>query len=47
VLVSFGPGKDVASTTQTVPDQTAGTDVYYDKITCRTGLSDIFKIVVP
>jgi hypothetical protein len=47
VLASFGQGKDVTSTTQTVPDQAAGTDVYYDKLTCSTGDSDIFKIVVP
>ena len=47
VLVEFGRGRDVFSTTQTVADQVAGTDVYYDKYTCRNADSDIYKIVVP
>ena len=47
ILVEFGPGRDVTSTTQTVPDQVSGTDVYFDKYTCRTAASDIYKIVVP
>ena len=47
LLVQFGPGRDVTSTTQTVPDQTAGTDVYFDKYKCSNGTSDIYKIVVP
>jgi hypothetical protein len=47
VLVEFRPGRDVFSTTQTTPDQVTGTDVYYDKYTCRTADSDIYKIVVP
>ena len=47
ILVEFGPGRDLASTTQTVPDQVAGTDVYFDKYSCRTAAGDIYKIVVP
>ena len=47
ILVEFGPGRDVTSTTQTVPDQITGTDIYFDKYTCRTAASDIYKIVVP
>jgi hypothetical protein len=47
VLVEFGPGRDITTSTQTVPDQVAGTDVYFDKYTCRTTASDIYKIVVP
>jgi hypothetical protein len=35
VLVEFAPGRDVTSTTQTVPDQVSGTDVYFDKYTCH------------
>lgn len=46
VLVEFGPGRDIFSTTQTVPNQVAGTDVYFDRYNCRSG-SDIYKIVVP
>jgi len=46
VLLEFGPGRDVTSTTQAVPDQVAGTDVYFDRYTCRTAASDIYKIVV-
>ena len=46
ILVEFGPGREVFSTTQTVADQVAGTDVYFDKYNCRHG-SDIYKIVVP
>jgi hypothetical protein len=46
VLVEFGPGRDITSTTQAVPDQVAGTDVYFDKYTCHTAESDIYKIVV-
>ena len=48
VLVQFGRGRDVFETTQTVPDQVSGTDVYFDKYTCR-GVTDgdIYKIVVP
>ena len=45
--MQFGPGRDVTSTTQTVPDQTAGTDVYFDKYKCSVGASDIYKVVVP
>jgi hypothetical protein len=47
VLVEFGPGRDITTSTQAVPDQVAGTDVYFDKYTCRTVTSDIYKIVVP
>ena len=47
ILASFGLGRDVFSTTQTVPDQNVGTDVYFDKYTCRAGTADIFKIIVP
>ena len=47
IVVDFGLGRDLTSTTQTVPDQVAGTDVYFDKYTCRTATSDIYKIVVP
>jgi hypothetical protein len=47
VLVAFRPGRDLTTSTQTVPDQVAGTDVYYDKYTCRTAASDIYEIVVP
>jgi hypothetical protein len=47
VLAQFGPGRDITSTTQTVPDQVAGTDVYFDKFSCRDGESDIYEIVVP
>jgi hypothetical protein len=47
VLVSFRAGRDLVSTTQTVPDQVTGTDVYYDRYTCRTGAADIYKVVVP
>lgn len=46
VLVEFGRGRDLTTSTQTVPDQVAGTDVYFDKYTCRTAASDIYKIVV-
>lgn len=47
ILAEFGPGRDLTSTTQTVPDQVAGTDIYFDKYTCRTAASDIYKIIVP
>jgi hypothetical protein len=46
VLVSFHAGRDLFSTTQTVPDQVAGTDVYYDRYACRANASDIYKVVV-
>jgi hypothetical protein len=46
VLVEFGPGRDLTSTTQTVPDQvTAGR--LLRQYTCHGAASDIYKIVVP
>ena len=47
VLIAFHPGVEIPSTTQTIPDQVAGTDVYFDKHTCSVGSDDIFKTVVP
>jgi hypothetical protein len=47
VLVQFGLGRDITSTTQTVPDQVSGTDVYFDRLTCHGVASDIYKIIVP
>jgi hypothetical protein len=47
ILVEFGRGGDITSTTQTLPDKVAGTDVYFDKYACRTAASDIYRIVVP
>ena len=44
---SSGPAATSPTSTQTVPDQVAGTDIYFDKYTCRTVASDIYKIVVP